>query len=269
MRRKAPGRMKADDAKRAPRGARRPLLPWSLKRIAAALERAYGAPEEPISSDPLELILFENVVYLASDEKRRKAFSTLCSRVGTRPEAILAASEERLLEATSLGILPSHQALKLRAIASRAKGLDLGSIVGRGGREAVTALKAFPSLGEAGAERILLLSGAQALLALDSNGLRVLLRVGWGREDKDYTRTLRSVQDALKDQVGTDIPWLVRVHQVLRRHGQSTCRRSQPLCEGCALNRGCSFAAAGPKAETQRPGGPHLRARRARRRNAP
>jgi endonuclease III len=30
--------------------------------------------------------------------------------------------------------------------------------------------------------------------------------------------------------------------QLLRQHGQTTCRRTRPLCEGCALSDGCAYS---------------------------
>jgi endonuclease-3 len=45
-------------------------------------------------------------------------------------------------------------------------------------------LMRFPMIGEPGAEKILLFCGALAVLALESNGLRVLVRVGVAEERK-------------------------------------------------------------------------------------
>src|SRR5262249_58957930 len=50
------------------------------------------------------------------------------------------------------------------------------------------ALRRFPSIGEPGAEKILLFAGAAPLLAPESNGLRVLGRLGLIREEKSYAR---------------------------------------------------------------------------------
>ena len=55
--------------------------------------------------------------------------------------------------------------------------------------EARKILRSFPGIGEPGAEKVLLFSGRQALLAPDSNALRVLVRLGLVREEKSYART--------------------------------------------------------------------------------
>jgi len=44
------------------------------------------------------------------------------------------------------------------------------------------------------------LSGAR----FDSNGLRVLLRLGLGEEKKNYTATYRAVQEAIQSQIKQD-----------------------------------------------------------------
>jgi hypothetical protein len=41
-----------------------------LQKIIPQLSAHYGPPRRPISTDPFELILFENIAYLVSDERR-------------------------------------------------------------------------------------------------------------------------------------------------------------------------------------------------------
>lgn len=89
--------------------------------IIKKLEKFYGRPEPPQITDPLELILFESVAYLANDEKRTAAFTALKKKIGTRPEQILEASREQLEEITRMGgIVPELRAQRLRQIAELA-----------------------------------------------------------------------------------------------------------------------------------------------------
>jgi hypothetical protein len=62
-----------------------------FSRLVEKLHRHYGAFAPPPSTDPLELVIWENIAYLASDERRTEAFASLKENVGTRPEQILAA----------------------------------------------------------------------------------------------------------------------------------------------------------------------------------
>jgi endonuclease III len=110
-------------------------------------------------------------------------------------------------------------------------------------REATRALQRFPGLGAPGAERVLLLAGAHPVLALDSNGLRALVRLGFAVEQPSYAATYRAVREAL--ELPDDVAWLRRAHLLLRQHGRETCKRTRPRCDGCALARRCP-AATGP-----------------------
>jgi endonuclease-3 len=199
-------------------------------------------------SAPLELILWDNVAYLADDGRRSAAFAALRDRVGTTPAQILGAPLETLVDIAGVGILPTQQAEKLRQIAAIALA-DFDGDVARVGQLSLSAarkaLQRFPGIGEPGAEKVLLLARTHAVLALESNGLRVLVRLGYGRATADYRATYRAAQAAVQDQLQADCGWLIRLHFVLRQHGQELCRRSQPQCVVCPLADGCRYVAAG------------------------
>ena len=82
--------------------------PNLLKNISQLVAH-YGKAEPPITTDPFELILLENVAYLVSDERRADAFKTLRKNAGTKPHEILAASHDNILEATKLGGMHPEQ----------------------------------------------------------------------------------------------------------------------------------------------------------------
>ncbi len=220
-------------------------LQTTLCRVLQLLEKHYGRPKPPQVTDPLEMILLENVAYLVDDEKRAAAFSALKSRVGTRPEKIMAVPDQALVEIARMGgILPEHRANKLRRIAEIAhyifKG-DLGVVLKKPFREAKDDLKKFPSIGDPGAEKILLFTRSQPVLALDSNSLRVLQRLGFGEEKKNYAAAYRSAQEATADQLPRDCDTLIRAYQLLRQHGRELCKRSRPLCDTCPLQSECQY----------------------------
>jgi endonuclease III len=107
--------------------------------------------------------------------------------------------------------------------------------------QAKKALKKFPSIGDPGAEKILLLTGSYPVMALDSNGLRVLCRVGFAEEQKNYSATYRLVQNAILEQLPAGCDSLIRAHQLLRQHGQELCKRSKPLCAACPVKDACNY----------------------------
>src|SRR6267143_4325676 len=94
-----------------------------LQKIVAQLAAHYGNPKPPITTDPFELILLENVAYLVSDERREEAFRVLRKHAGTKPHEILAAAPAELMRATSLGGMhPEQRVSRLREIALIAMG---------------------------------------------------------------------------------------------------------------------------------------------------
>ncbi len=107
--------------------------------------------------------------------------------------------------------------------------------------KAKKALKKFPSIGDPGAEKILLFTRSHPVMALDSNGLRVLCRVGFAEEQKNYPATYRLVQNAIREQLPQDYDSLIRAHQLLRQHGQELCKRSKPRCAECPVRTECAY----------------------------
>ena len=222
-----------------------PRIP--LAEILDRLEALYGPPRPPKATDPWHLILWENVAYLADDAQREKAFLALRKRLGTRPEQILSAPAAVLREIGAHGIVPEQSVEKLRRCATIALEEfdgDLGPVLRLPVAAAKKALRKFPGIGDPGAEKLLLFAGVHPVLALESNGLRVLLRLGYGEEKKSYATTYRLVQAAVAAELRVDCAWLVRAHLLLRRHGQELCRRSGPRCGRCPLAADCPYAAA-------------------------
>lgn len=166
----------------------------TLKRVLLTLGRYHGHPQKPVSKDPFRLILYEQVAYLVPEVKRREAFRRLQDEVGLTPKAILAAPEDRLLAIARAGgsIGAKLRAERLRRSAEIARDGwrgNLRSALKLPLAKARRALVAFPMIGQGGADRILAITGAYPVFGLDSNGLRVLLRLGWGKEGRSYAAT--------------------------------------------------------------------------------
>src|SRR5213078_4593126 len=90
------------------------------------------------------------------------------------------------------------------------KVLECARLANRVGVDEKT-LRKFPSIGEPYADRILLFNGKKMTLAPDSNALRVLLRLGFGAESKNYATTYRSVVSATTGQL-RDAKFAQRAH---------------------------------------------------------
>jgi endonuclease III len=219
-----------------------------LRQVVDQLEAFFGKQPPSKLKGPWEMILWENVAYLADDDQRRRAFQTLKQQVGAEPGQILSASDETLLEVTRHGILADQFAGKLRRCAQIALEEfdgDLRPILALPLTKAKKALQKFPGIGEPGAEKILLFTQSYPILALDSNGLRVLLRLGYGEEKKSYATSYRLVQQSVGPELDQEYAWLIQAHLLLRHHGQELCKRTKPECPRCPLAADCAFYQSG------------------------
>ena len=218
----------------------------NLSTIRRQLLEFHGAVTIPPTDDPFQLILWEQVAYLVDDERRRDAFELLSRRVGLSPAAILRASLALLTEiAASGGAIGSEKrAARMQESAQRVVTEwdgDLTQALRLPVAQATRALSRFPMIGKPGAEKILLLTGTHPVLALDSNGLRVLLRLGYGTEGKRYEKTYDSVRAATETEERADHDCLIALHGSLRIHGRQVCRRKRPACVQCPLAPQCDY----------------------------
>jgi endonuclease III len=220
-----------------------------LKHLLARLKRHYGSPAFPPAKGPFELILWENACYLLPDTRRAEVFEALRDQVGLTAEKILAATQTVLLPlAKRGGMRPETRVFRWREIARITLdqfGGDLNALLKLPYKDAKKALKQFPNIGDPAAEKILLFSGVTGELPLESNGLRVLTRFGFGHEQKNYGATYRSVQEAIAADLPRGSRALAQAHVLLREHGQTLCKRSGPDCDACPVADVCSFSLAG------------------------
>jgi endonuclease III len=217
---------------------------WPFATVIEKLRARHGAPKKPPSSDPFELICWENCAYLVDEERRSEAFAKLKAKTRLDPMRILEASQSALEACVAApGRFAALQAEKLRTsaeIAIREHDGDLAAVLGLEPAKAIKAIRRFPAIGEPGAEKILLFAGKPAPeLALESNGLRALVRLGFGEESRDYRRMYKSVQAAIAPELPKGAAPLVAAHQLLRIHGQILCTRSSPDCPACPLRPRC------------------------------
>lgn len=215
--------------------------------IVETLRGHYGDPAPPLPNTTFEFILWELCGYLSDDAARAGVFLRLREMIGTTPGAIADADEELLAELLRPGgIFAAERAQKMRraaGIALERFGGDLGATLALPLAAARRALARFPGIGEPGAERILLFMGAQPLLAPESNGLRVLVRLGFAEErEGNYAATYRAATQAIAGRAPRDVPWLIDAHQLLKAHGRGTCRRTNPACTTCPLRDDCAYA---------------------------
>jgi len=226
---------------------------WPKSRLGlllAKLEKHYGNPALPRLSGPFEMVLWEIVAYLADDARRALAFETLREKVGLDPKKILAAPKRTLTEITRIGgsIAADERAERLQTTAQitldEFNG-DLAGVLKLPPQKAKKALMKFPMIGEPGAEKILMFCGPLDVLALESNGVRVLMRLGMAEGRKSYAATYRSIREVTLQELPRDRRLLTKAHLLLRKHGQELCLRNAPTCHACPLSSDCRYFQAG------------------------
>jgi endonuclease III len=217
-----------------------------FQKLIERLQKHYGAPALPPAHTAFELVIWENACYLLPDERRAQVFQGLRAQVGLTPQAIDLAPREVLLPLATLGgMRPETRVFRWQEIARIAIsqfGGDLEQILKWPYARAKKALKEFPSIGDPGAEKILLFCGVGQGLPLESNGLRVLTRVGYGRPHlKNYGAMYKSVQEAIAPELPKSAQALVKAHLLLREHGKTICRDKSPECQECPVSHLCAY----------------------------
>lgn len=217
-----------------------------LTHHIAALQKHYGKPPKPRTTDPYNLALLEVVAYLVDEPARYATFAALKRATGLDPVKIMETPIPRLARVIAGGgMLPELRAEKLHEVADVVIDVGLAHLRKVVKQDPVTArsiLKRFPGIANPGADRMLLLARSYKSLAPDSQALRVLNRLGYGdRNAKDYTRQYRSAVEAVAPELPDDFDWLITAHLLLRMHGREICR-PKPKCGVCPLNRTCPSA---------------------------
>jgi endonuclease III len=215
-----------------------------LEDLIAKLSKFHGAAVRPPFRDPYRLLLWEQLGYLCPDLDRAAAYDLLRTRVGEDPDAILAAADRTLQAIVRRGgaIAVPQRARRLKEVAERIKTKwngDLKAVLDLPIDQARRELMKFPAIGQPGAERILSLCGAQPVLGLDSNALRVLQRLGYGDENTEWKKAYRESQAAAEAELPDTVPARLKAGLLLRQHGQTICRRTKPACAKCPLLADC------------------------------
>jgi len=214
-----------------------------LRRAVDRLARLYKTPA-PLA-DPLAILVWENIGYLIDDERRTELFAEFKKTVGLKAHQIANAPVPAVAGiARRGGMHPQTRAERLieigRLAIAECDGDLMGSLRALPLAKARTLLKKFPSIGDPGADRILLFAGIATCACVDSNGLRTLVRLGFCEQGKSYAQSYKSAIAALNDAAKDDAEWLKRAYAVLREHGKALCKRAAPICEPCVLDKTCA-----------------------------
>ena len=218
-----------------------------LAGLLNRLEKFYGKPGSPTPTDPYEMIVYANCGYPASDASCTKGFDALKREIGVRPTDILGTPRAKLAEVVRAGgMMPELRADRLKEIAALVSGEYRGalrSVLKTPLSEARKALKRFPTIGDPGADKILLFTKTAAIAAVPSNCIHVPLRLGYGVERKSYAASYRSAQESIRAELTEDCAVLLRAYLLLKQHGQTLCKHARPLCGRCPVSASCGYFA--------------------------
>lgn len=217
----------------------------TVPELLDELEAFYGKQEPCWPSDPYLFLLWWYCGYPASDSSCTRGWKELTSKVGTSPNAILTASPSALAAALKAGgIVPELRAERMKGLAARIKdefGGDLSAALIGPVSKVRKILKTFPSIADAGTDRILLFARIQPVAAVPSNCPGVLDRIQKGREEKNYNISYREAQQVIEAEVPVAFDARIRAYLLLKRHGQELCKRTNPKCNQCPIRRVCAF----------------------------
>jgi endonuclease-3 len=217
----------------------------TIPKLLDDLELFYGPQEPSWPTDPYLFLVWWHCGYPASDNSCAKGWASLTKSIGTTPEKLLAATPEKLTAALKPGgMVPELRALRLKEIAMRVKDRfdsDLRSVLLGFPDKARKELKKFPNIADPGADRILLFAHITAIAAVPSNCPHVLVRILLGRERENYGVNYREAQVAIESQIPATFDARIRAYLLLKHHGQLTCKRTNPKCDACPVNKKCAF----------------------------
>ena len=216
-----------------------------IPKLLDNLESFYGPQKPSWPTDPYSFLIWWHCGYPASDDSCAKGWASLTKSIGSTPEKLLAATPEKLAAALEPGgMVPELRALRLKEIAMRVKDQFDGDLITtlRGAPDnARKILKKFPNIADPGADRILLFAHLAPIAAVPSNCPHVLVRILLGRERENYGANYREAQEAIKSQIPATFEARIRAYLLLKHHGQTTCKRTNPKCDQCPVNATCAF----------------------------
>lgn len=217
----------------------------TVPELLDQLEAFYGKQEPGWPSDPYLFLLWWYCGYPASDASCTKGWKELTNKVGTNPNAILAAHPAALAAALKPGgMFPELRAERMKEVCARIKDEfdgDLRAALNGPVSRVRKILKSFPGIADPGADRILLFARIQPVAAVPSNCTGVLERIQTGREEKNYNTSYREAQHMIESEVPAAFDARARAYLLLKRHGQELCKRTNPKCNQCPVRAACAY----------------------------
>jgi endonuclease III len=211
-----------------------------LETLLGKLQTFYGALAPP-PRDPFQLFVWEVLSVHATPRRRDAALAALRKKRALTPDAMWRTPQKTLEEAAALaGPYVEHRLKALRTGVDRfRRAPELPAVIRGPLAPARRALKGIPQMGEAGAYRMLLFAADHPVLPVDARVSRVARRLGFGEDHGTFTKTARSIREAVARELPPDADAYRRAFTYLAHHGVVTCTEADPHCGVCALLKEC------------------------------
>jgi endonuclease III len=211
-----------------------------IYRLVGALKGFYGTLPMP-PSDPFQLFVWEMLSVHAAPHKRDAAMAALRRNRALTPDAMWKVAQKKLEDSVRLAGPYLEQRL-----ATLRTGVDvfrrtphLPEVIRGPLPSARKILKDLPRMGEGNAYRMLLFAGDQCVLPVDARVSRVASRLGYGEKESTFSKTARSVREAVAAELPATLDAYRRTYVYFEHHGASTCTEADPHCHVCPLRKDC------------------------------
>lgn len=212
----------------------------TLGALLDRLQTFYGMLPSP-PGDPFTLFVWEVLSTHSTPRKRDAALTALKRIRALTPDAMWRAPQKKLED--SVALAGPYLEQRLKALRT---GVDLfrrsprlPDVIRGPLAPARRALKALPQMGEGGAYRMLLFAADHPVLPVDARLSRVARRLGIGEPHEEFSKTARSIRDAVAGQLPPDTAAYRRTFLYLNHHGAATCTEADPHCSVCPLLDSC------------------------------
>jgi endonuclease III len=212
-----------------------------LEQLIDRLKAFYGTLPTP-PSDPFQLFVWEMLSVHAAPHKRDAAMAALKRNRALTPDAMWKAAQKKLEDSVRLAgpYLEQRLATLRTGVDIFRRSPHLPRMIRGPLPAARRALKDLPRMGEGNAYRMLLFAGDHGVLPVDSRVSRVACRLGYGEKQSTFSRTARSVREAVAAELPASLAAYRRIYIYFDHHGGATCTEADPHCPVCPLLKDCA-----------------------------
>ena len=186
--------------------------------------------------DPFETLVLTIISQNTTDANAERAFEALSKQFEITPQVLAEAEISEVEVCLHVAGLYHAKAKAVRAASNiivEKLGGSLASVLSLPLSEARKTLMELPGVGPKTADVVLLFSGNQPTIPVDTHVNRVSKRLGWVPANCDYEDVRLSLQRLFEPKD------YLPVHLLLIAHGRSYCRARHPRCRLCPVYDYC------------------------------